>query len=82
MRFINTRTLQFVTFAYSELGKDENKYAMLSHRWGATADEVLSTDVNGSQDFSHKQAFGKIKGFYDEAASLGYDYAWVDTCCI
>ena len=82
MRFINTQTLQFVTVADSELGKDEKKYAILSHRWRAAEDEVLFTDVNGLQDFSHKQAFGKIKGFCDKAASLGYDYAWVDTCCI
>ena len=82
MRFLNTQTLQFVTVADSELSKDENKYAILSHRWGVAEDEVLFTDVIGSQDLSHKQAFGKIKGFCDKAASLGYDYAWVDTCCI
>lgn len=54
MRFINTQTLQFVTVADSELGKDEKKYAILSRRWGAAEDEVLFADVNESQDFSRK----------------------------
>ena len=81
MRFLNTHTLQFETVADSELDQDENRYAILSHRWGNDEDEVSFADVR-SQDFSHRKAFPKLKGFCDLAASLGYRYGWLDTCCI
>lgn len=84
MRFINTNTLDFEEIADSELGEDypENKYAILSHRWGAAADEVSYADINESRNFQVKPGYAKLKGFCDLAASLGYQYGWDDTCSI
>ncbi|KAL8786982.1 MAG: hypothetical protein Q9195_007960 [Heterodermia aff. obscurata] len=82
MRFLNTKTLQFEEVADSSLGEEQNKYAILSHRWGAVQDEISFADINESQDISNKKGFAKMKGFCDLAASLGYRYGWDDTCCI
>ncbi|KAI1458875.1 HET-domain-containing protein [Annulohypoxylon moriforme] len=55
------------------------KYAILSHTWGE--DEVTFSNL---QDGSHKSKLGyrKIKGCCAQALAEGYDYVWVDTCCI
>ena len=83
MRFINTETLQLEYVPDSELGSDQNKYAILSHRWGASAsDEVSFADIEESRAFSNKRGFAKFKGFCDLASGLGYRYGWIDTCCI
>lgn len=81
MRVINTRTRTLERVADVDLDEDENKYAIISHRWGKAEEEVSFADVHGSLDFSHKQGFAKFKGFCDKAASLGYKYCWIDTCC-
>ena len=82
MRFLNTSTLRFEEVADSSLGEEQNKYAILSHRWGAAQDEISFADINEAQDISHKKGLAKVKGFCDMAASLGYRYGWADTCCI
>ena len=82
MRFLNTRTFHFEEVPDSKLADEENKYAILSHRWGATLGEVSFADINESRDVSHKHGAAKLKGFCDLAASLGYHYGWMDTCCI
>lgn len=84
MRFIDTTTLQFEDVADSEFGQEypENKYAILSDRWGAAGDEVSYADIHESRNYKAKRGFAKLKSFCDLAASLGYRYGWVDTCCI
>lgn len=84
MRFINTTTLRFEEIADSEIGEDfpHNQYAILSHRWGAAAEEVSYADINESRGFQVKPGYAKLKGFCHLAASLGYRYGWDDTCCI
>ncbi len=77
MRFINTETLRF------EIGAEEDKYAVLSHRWStASEDEISYADIAESRDISHKAGFAKFQGFCNLAAELGCRYAWDDTCCI
>ena len=82
MRFLNTSTLQFHQVPDSELHLEGNKYAILSHRWGADEDEVSYGDILSLRDLSNKQNFAKIKGFCKLAASKDCRYGWVDTCCI
>ena len=77
MRVINTETLRFEDIA------EENKYAVLSHRWSAASeDEVSYVDIAESRDISHKAGFAKFQGFCSLAAKLGCRYGWDDTCCI
>ncbi|KAL8869505.1 MAG: hypothetical protein Q9174_004223 [Haloplaca sp. 1 TL-2023] len=82
MRFINATTLQFVHVPDSELAFEENKYAVLSHRWGAASDEISFQDIEESRDYLHKKGFAKFKGFCDLAFESGCRYCWIDTCCI
>ncbi|KAI8955850.1 HET-domain-containing protein [Xylaria longipes] len=87
MRLIHTRTKKL------EWKWEEGRppYAILSHRWGNTSEEVtlqefeatLSPDpLTPTHPILSKPGYVKIEKFCDEANSMGYDWAWVDTCCI
>lgn len=77
MKLLNCTTLQIEEFLNSSALKP---YAILSHRW--EADEVTYQDVLGSQAPAHKAGWAKIREACRVALSMGYEYAWVDTCCI
>jgi hypothetical protein len=56
-------------------------YAILSHTWGADADEVTFADLvtgNGKA----KRGYEKIRFCGQQAQQDGLQYFWVDTCCI
>ena len=56
-------------------------YAILSHRWGKreiTFQEIQSGDV-GLHD---TDGYNKIKKCCEIASSVGFEYIWIDTCCI
>lgn len=55
------------------------KYAILSHRWesGEVSYEELHTPASRK-----KEGYAKIRRFCDKVRSQGYEYAWIDTCCI
>jgi hypothetical protein len=56
-------------------------YAILSHMWGADAEEVTFADlVNG--DGTAKRGYKKIHFCGQQARQDGVQYFWVDTCCI
>lgn len=85
MRFLDTSagcsgTLIFKDVAESDLAGPQ--YAILSHRWGADADEVTYLDVHGSIDTSRKRGHAKLVKFCKEASKVGCIYGWADTCCI
>ncbi|KAM5375863.1 hypothetical protein ACJZ2D_005785 [Fusarium nematophilum] len=80
MRLVNTRTLQL-----ENVGDRPEKYAILSHTWGK--DEVLFDDVQSpSRMHEIKQGNGpgyrKMAQACEKALSRGFDYIWIDTCCI
>ena len=56
-------------------------YAILSHRWGAEADEVTFEDVVGNTG-KNKPGYAKIRFCGEQAQRDGLQYFWVDTCCI
>lgn len=70
MRFLNTETLRFEHVLDSELHLEENRYAMLSHRWGPQEEEVSLEDILSSAGISHKKGFEKLKGFCTVASRL------------
>ncbi|KAK3367806.1 heterokaryon incompatibility protein-domain-containing protein, partial [Podospora didyma] len=76
MWLINTRTLAL------ELVVDpkDQEYAILSHTWGDG--EVTFHDMENLTAARSKPSFGKIKTTCALALDCGYQYAWVDTCCI
>lgn len=59
------------------------KYAILSHTWEEDEvdfQEMMAEPRSGS--LMAKTGFIKIKKTCEVAREKGYDYAWVDTCCI
>jgi hypothetical protein len=77
MRLINTETLMLEEFFSSEAPP----YAILSHTWGD--EEVPFYEYQDNLGYEvPKAGLEKIKRFCRQAAWYGYQYAWVDTCCI
>ena len=77
MRLLNTSTLSLKEF----VGHQLPDYAILSHTW--SKDEILFADVEGSSDsWKKKSSYEKVQGFCDTAADNGYQWVWIDTCCI
>ncbi|KAK7894805.1 hypothetical protein LTR67_005544 [Exophiala xenobiotica] len=75
MRLLNTKTLRLKEFVSTE----GVKYAILSHRW---EDEEVSLQQLVVGDVRGKLGYVKIQRFCGLAAKDGYEWAWVDTCCI
>ena len=82
MRLLHSKTLEFREFPNHK----DVAYAILSHTWGA--DEVLFQELDGlnakatPHAIKQKAGYQKIKACCTQAASDGFDYTWVDTCCI
>jgi hypothetical protein len=56
-------------------------YAILSHTWGSSDDEVTFQNlVDGTA--SSKAGYRKIEFCAEQAARDGLSHCWVDTCCI
>jgi hypothetical protein len=56
-------------------------YAILSHTWGSSAEEVTFQDlINGTG--KDKAGYRKIHFCADQAQRHGLQYFWIDTCCI
>ncbi|KAL6708236.1 hypothetical protein ACN47E_003420 [Coniothyrium glycines] len=62
-------------------GHDVPPYAILSHTWGPSREEVSFDDVT-SDTYKTKTGYRKIVFCGRQAAIDGLDYFWVDTCCI
>ncbi len=58
-------------------------YAVLSHQWGRTEDEVSFQDfVSRQATARQKKGWQKIDGCCRQALKHGFQYCWIDTCCI
>lgn len=91
MRLLDTTTLAFKeVYSPSSL-----RYAILSHRWSdeevsfedfvlaqQPADLVPPWQVAQARTIRQRTGFDKIIRFCAFAKSHGYDYCWLDTCCI
>ncbi|TGJ84854.1 hypothetical protein E0Z10_g3915 [Xylaria hypoxylon] len=79
MRLIHCRTLQLQKFPEIEVPP----YAILSHTWDG--EEVTSADfLQGPPSTTDRVPKGwvKIKETCKLAEAQGYEYVWIDTCCI
>jgi hypothetical protein len=56
-------------------------YAILSHTWGADADEVTYEDLISGVG-RDKPGYEKIRFCGEQAWNDGLEYFWIDTCCI
>lgn len=78
MRLINTETLKLEEF----LSEDGLVYVALSHHW--EEDEVSLKDMEtlAKEQLESKKGYRKIARFCNKLKSRGYNYGWMDTCCI
>lgn len=76
MRLLNTRSLRLEVFH-----DDVPPYAILSHTWGdqETTFHAFTTATNPDMT---KAGWQKIQNACDHAAYHGWEYIWIDTCCI
>jgi hypothetical protein len=75
MRLLHARTLTLKSFF-----EDVPPYAILSHCWGE--DEVLFSDLKSPELARAKNGFEKIERTCERAIKDGFNYCWIDTCCI
>ncbi|KAF7548012.1 hypothetical protein G7Z17_g7343 [Cylindrodendrum hubeiense] len=78
MRLLHIKTLQLHSFQNTNLPR----YAILSHTWGD--EEIIFDDVQNrpARSWRKKPSFSKLEGFCNKAHQNGYEYVWIDTCCI
>ena len=77
MYLLNTLSLTHHRF----LGDKVPPYAILSHTWGD--EEVLFQDIAKLiSEFQHLKGFSKIAKCCALARSDGWEYVWIDNCCI
>jgi tetratricopeptide (TPR) repeat protein len=60
-------------------GKGIPPYAIFSHTWGEK--EVTLDDIKGG-NAKDKDGYAKVKNAREAAAGDGYEYIWIDSCCI
>jgi len=75
MRLLNTANLQLEEFPSDGIPS----YAILSHRW--ESEEVTFQDLHEGHGVN-MAGYSKIRGCCRQAALDGWQYAWVDSCCI
>lgn len=76
-----TRTWRLEEFS----GQSVPFYAVLSHRWGKSEEEVTFEEIHdGTRMFSDKSkpGYDKLRFCYDQVMRSGLRYFWIDTCCI
>jgi hypothetical protein len=78
MRLLNVDTFKLEEF----FGLDAPPYAVLSHTWGSDSEEVSYRDVLGGRLDSASTRPPKVTGCCEQAQADGYEYVWIDTCCI
>ncbi|OCK87344.1 HET-domain-containing protein, partial [Cenococcum geophilum 1.58] len=75
MRLLNTTSLELKDF----IGSNIPPYVILSHTW--SDEEVLFDDIQKGTA-ALKKGHAKLKGCCQKGAEDGFDWAWIDTCCI
>lgn len=79
MYLLNSETLKLKEFSSDG---DIPEYAILSHTWGPPSEEVTFQDIHELDKARQKRGFEKISNCCRQAARDGYEWAWIDSCCI
>jgi hypothetical protein len=86
------RLLHVLTRELHEFSSDPPPYAILSHTWGK--EEVTFEDVGkpnhssklgfkmGKPNYTSMRGYKKIDGCCKQAQLSGFEWVWIDTCCI
>jgi NACHT domain/Heterokaryon incompatibility protein (HET) len=82
MRLLQRSNTEELSFSRNFVGKDTiPPYAILSHTWGADAEEVTFEDLTKGTG-KDKPGYEKIRFCGEQAKQDDLEYFWVDTCCI
>ena len=77
MRLVNVQTLKLASFFTRKIPP----YAILSHTW--ESEELTFYDLeNLSPGVESKLGYKKLVNACRQAENDGFDYLWIDTCCI
>ncbi|KAI1130612.1 heterokaryon incompatibility protein-domain-containing protein [Nemania abortiva] len=79
MRLLNAKSRQIHNFTSSE---DINEFAILSHTWGAGEVTLQDWESLPTADLELKEGYRKINYCCKQALEDGYEWVWIDTCCI
>ncbi|KAF5254483.1 hypothetical protein FANTH_741 [Fusarium anthophilum] len=85
MRLLQTKSYEL--FEASDVPAPSPSYAILSHTWISSKDEItyqdMKTRTGDIKNNVYKQkGWSKLKNYCDRAFKDGWDWAWMDTCCI
>ncbi|KAH7926863.1 HET-domain-containing protein, partial [Leucogyrophana mollusca] len=80
IRLLNTKTLKLENHINTLEDGALPEYAILSHRWAR--EEVSYQELNNPSLASKLKGYNKIERCCAHALADGYEYLWVDTCCI
>ena len=75
MRLLHAKKVELKEFG----GNEVPRYAILSHTWGK--EEVTLQDMNTNIAMI-LDGYEKVKKACSVAAADGFEYVWIDTCCI
>lgn len=88
MRLIHTETLELKEF----FGDPKDSYTILSHTWGdaevtlrefkLAKDATTFGKISGDPSLAAKAGYRKILACCAQSKDDGYQWTWVDTCCI
>ncbi|KAK1756311.1 heterokaryon incompatibility protein-domain-containing protein [Echria macrotheca] len=79
MRLLNSRSWRMKEFIIDD---EIPPYAILSHTWGDEEVTFRDWDRLPRDEVKSMKGWGKINYCRKQAACNGYDWVWVDTCCI
>jgi hypothetical protein len=75
------RLLDPASLCLSEFfGDSIPQYVILSHTWGE--DEITFQDIQDLEKARKKKGFRKLEQSCRKAHSDGFQWVWIDTCCI
>ncbi|KAI3328515.1 heterokaryon incompatibility protein-domain-containing protein [Ustulina deusta] len=85
MRLLKTR--QYELIETNDIPDPFPQYAILSHTWISPKDEITYQDFKHRKgdienDIFKQKGWAKLKRYCDRAVKDGWDWAWMDTCCI
>lgn len=76
MYLLNTETFTLHYFSEPRIPD----YAILSHTWNEV--EISFTEMKTNKNIQEAAAFSKIRGCCTQARADGFEYVWIDSCCI
>ncbi|KAG9230486.1 HET domain-containing protein [Amylocarpus encephaloides] len=80
MWLLNTTTITLRFFADDKETDEVGGYAILSHTWGSN--EASFQDLQDPSYAKKNSMSSKIQNCCRRAQSDGFEYVWIDTCCI